>query len=85
MALGESYYRIGWCELQKSCTPDGQSRWLCRAGYERLQVRLVFSQSCLKADRKFRYFGRAKELPGVKELFEEQGEDHTSWLCCIAD
>lgn len=24
----------------------------------------------------FRYFGRAKDLPGVKELFERSGEHH---------
>lgn len=73
MALGESDYQLGWCELQKSSTADGQSGWLCGTRYERLQVRHSLSlwQS---TDRMFRYFGRAKELPGVKELFEEQGE-----------
>jgi hypothetical protein len=42
---------------------------LCYSGNETLTVRDTF-----------RYFGRAKELPGVKELFQRGGESLFSYF-----
>jgi hypothetical protein len=72
--LGEPDHRAGRCELQAECC-HARRRWQGSARYQRIQVRPLFSPPRLASLTLFRYFGRAKDLPGVRELFQSRKKE----------